>query len=75
MTVSTTSTPVTVAREEEVGENLGSNLAQVTCIHYLINFRKKSVSVLFNSGSEVNAVPPAFTKELGLPIRPTDVGA
>ena len=29
---------------------------------------------LFDSGSEVNAVHPAFTKELGLPIRPTDVG-
>ena len=31
--------------------------------------------VLFDSSSKVNAVHPAFTKELGLPIRPTDVGA
>ena len=44
-------------------------------IYYLINFGKKSVSALLDSGSEVNAVYPAFAKELGLPIRPTDVGA
>ena len=30
---------------------------------------------LFDLGSEVNAVHPAFAKELGLLIRPTDVGA
>ena len=30
---------------------------------------------LFDLGSEVNAVHPAFAKKLGLPIRPTDVGA
>ena len=75
VTVSATSTPVTVAREEEVDENLGANLAQVPCIRYPINFRKKSVSALLDLGSEVNAVHPAFAKELGLPIRPTDVGA
>ena len=34
-----------------------------------------SVSALFNSGSEVNAIHPTFTQELGLPIRPTDIGA
>ena len=31
--------------------------------------------VLLNSGNEVNAVDPAFAKELGFPIRPTDVEA
>ena len=75
VTVSATSTPVTVAREEEVDENLGANLAQVPCICYPINFEKKSVLALLDSGSEVNAVHSAFAKELGLPIRPTDVGA
>ena len=30
---------------------------------------------LLDSGSEVNVVHPVFAKELGLPIRPTDVGA
>ena len=68
------STPVTVAREEEVGENLGANLARVPYIRYPINFRKKSVLALLDSSSEVNTVHPAFAKELGLPIRPTDVG-
>ena len=75
MTVSATSTPVTVAREEEVDENLGANLARVPCIRYPINLGKKSVSALLDLGSEVNAVYPAFAKELGLPIRPTDMGA
>ena len=75
VTVLATSMPVTVVREEEVGENLGAKLAQISCICYPINFGKKSVSALLDSGSEVNAVHPAFAKELGLPIRLTDVGA
>ena len=75
MTVSATSTPVTVARKEEVDENLGANLARVLYIRYPINFGKKFVSALLDSSSEVNAVHPAFAKELGLPIRPTDMGA
>ena len=73
VTVSATSTPVTIAKEEMFGENLGANLAQVPCIRYPINFGKKSVSALLDSGSEVNSVHPAFTKELDLPIRPTDM--
>ena len=82
-----TSTPVTETSEEvvrttkavetaETGKD-GSeyhNFAQVPCIRYPINFRKQSVSALFDLGSEVHAVHPAFAKELSLPIRPTDVG-
>ena len=75
MTVLATSTPVTVARVKKVGENLGANLARVLCICYSINFGKKSVSALLDSGSEVNAVHPVFVKELGLLIRLIDVGA
>ena len=75
MTVSANSTPVTIAKEEAIGENLGSNLVRVPYIHYPINFGKKSVSALVNSGSEFNAVYPAFAKKLGLLIRPTNVGA
>lgn len=33
------------------------------------------VLALFNSGSEVNAIYPTFAQEIGLLIRPTDVGA
>ena len=75
MTVSATSTPVALAREEEVDENLGANLARVPYICYPINFRKKFVLALLDSGNEVNAVHPTFAKELGLLIGPTNVGA
>ena len=69
-----------VAKKEEVedakdGENLRSNLAQVPCIWYSITTKKKSVLALLDLGSEVNAIHPTFAKELGLPIRPIDVGA
>ena len=73
VTVSATFMPVIIAKEKAVGENLGSNLARVPCIRYPINFGKKSVSALLDLGSEVNAVHPAFAKELGLLIRPTNV--
>ena len=75
MMVLATSMSITVAREKTVGENLGSNLAWVPCICYPINLRKKSVSALLDSGSEVSAVHPVFAKRLGLLIRPIDVRA
>ena len=77
VTVSATSTPVTVAREEAVknGENPRSNLAQILCIRYSVTFGTKSVLALFDSGSKVNAVHPTFSKELSLSIRPIDVKA
>ena len=74
MTVSATSTPLTIAREEGVGENLGANLARVLCICYPINIEKKSVLALLDSDSEVNAIHPTFAKEPGFSIRPTDMG-
>ena len=33
------------------------------------------MSILLDPGSEVNTIHPAFAKEIGLPIRSTDVGA
>ena len=74
VTVSATSMPVTVAIEKAVGKNLRSNLVRVSCIRYPINFRKRSMLALLDSSSEINAIHPAFAKELGFPIRPTDVG-
>ena len=52
------------------------NLARVLSIWYPITLRKKSVSMsaLFDSGSKVNAIYPTFVWELGLPIRPTNIG-
>ena len=53
------------------------NLVQVPCIQYSITFQKKSVSMsaLFDSGSEVNAIHSTLARKLGLPVRPTNVGA
>ena len=77
MTILAIYTPVTVARGEVVenGENPRSNLLQVLCIRYPINFKKKSMSVLLDLGSKVNIVHLIFAKELGLSIRSTGVGA
>ena len=52
-------------------------LERVPCINYPIQFKKDKIQVqaLIDSESEVNAMHPSFAKQLGLPIRPTDVGA
>ena len=53
-------------------------LDKVPCICYPVQFRKdkgKNVLALLNSGSEVNAMTPAYTAHLGLKVRITDVGA
>ena len=63
-------------KDGEESESEYPNLAQVPCIQYPITFQKKSVSVLalLDSGSEVNAIHLTLAWELGLSIRPTDVG-
>ena len=53
-------------------------LDKVPCIYYLVQFRKdksKDVLALLDSGSEVNAMIPAYAAHLGLKVRVTDVGA
>ena len=62
-------------KDGKESESEYQNLAQVPYIRYPINSRKQSVSTLLDLGSKVNVVHSAFTKELGLPIRPTDVEA
>ena len=66
-----------VGKDGEESNDEYLNLIQVLCIRYSITFWKKSVSVsvLFNSGSEVNAIHPTLARELELFIRLTDVGA
>ena len=52
-------------------------LERVSCIHYPVQFKdtdKAPVKALINSRSEVNAIHPSFVKQLGFPIKPTDVG-
>ena len=60
-------------KENKNDENLRYNLARVLCIWYHINFRKKSVLLLFDLGSEINVIYLIFAKELGFSIRPTDI--
>ena len=53
-------------------------LARVSCIHYLLRFRKNNqneMRTLINSGSKVNAMTPAYALKLGLRVRQTDVRA
>ena len=52
-------------------------LERVSCIYYPVQFKdinETKVQGLVNSESEVNAIHPLFAKQLGLSIRPTDVG-
>ena len=67
---------MTGAREETLEQE--EALERVPCIHYSVQFKKDAskaqVQALINSGSEVNAIHLTFAKQLGLPIRPTDIG-
>ena len=68
MSVSATSVPVTDGGEEVV-------LVRVPCIHYPVRFQEEQVRALLDSGSEVNAMSPAYAERLGLKTRKTNVGA
>ena len=54
-------------------------LERIPYIYYSVQFKKDTskaqVQVLIDSESEVNAIYPTFAKQLGLPIRLTDVRA
>ena len=52
-------------------------LEHVPYIYYPIQFKKDKTQMqaLVDLGSEVNAMHASFAKQLGFPIRPTDVGA
>ena len=53
-------------------------LNRVPCIYYPLQFRKdkkETIQALIDSGSEVNAMTPAYAKKLGLRTRRIDVGA
>ena len=65
-----TYTLVTGAREE--------TLERVSCIYYPVQVKNTSdaqIQALVDSGSEVNTIHPTFAKQLGLPIRTTDIRA
>ena len=74
VSVSGTSSLVTDASREAPKVRV---LDRVPCIHYLVQFCKdkgKDVLTLLDSGSEVNAMTPAYTAHLDLKVRVTDVG-
>ena len=54
-------------------------LERVLCIYYLVQFKKNrseaQVQALIDLWNKVNTIYPAFAKQLGLSIRPTDVVA
>ena len=51
------------------------NLVRVLYIRYPINFGKKFVLALLNLGCKFNTIYPTFAKDLGFPIRLTEVKA
>ena len=71
MSVSVTSVPVTDNRSEEV------MLEKVLCIHYPVWFQEgqKLEKLLLNSGSEVNAMSPAYAKKFDFKTRKTNIRA
>ena len=53
-------------------------LDRVPYIHYLVQFQKDKKATtwaLIDSSSEINAMTPAYAKQLGLQVRKIDVGA
>ena len=53
-------------------------LDRLPCIHYQVQFRKDqgaTIQALIDSSSKVNAMTPAYAKQLGLWTQKTNVGA
>ena len=50
-------------------------VVRVPCIHYPVQFQKKQVKALLNSGNKVNAMNFNYAWKLRLKIRKTNVGA
>ena len=50
-------------------------IVRVPGIHYPVRFQEEQVRALFNSGSKINAMSPAYAKRLGLKTQKTNVGA
>lgn len=65
------------AKDEYQTEDGTMQLKRVYCIHYPICFQKNfaDIEVLFDSGSEVNAMTLAFASKFGLRTRYTNIGA
>ena len=57
--------------------NGGEKVVKVLCIYYPVQFQKiqEQVRPFLDSGSEVNAINPAYVEKLGLKTCKTNVGA
>ena len=72
VSVLATSSSVTEASKED-----HVTLERVLFVYYPLRFQKDTVDVraLIDSGSEVNAMTPAYASKLGLRVCHTDIGA
>ena len=50
-------------------------VVRVSCIHYPVQFQEEQVRAFLDSGSEVNAMSPAYAEKLGVKTRKTNVKA
>ena len=71
------SVPVTFSSMTKASKEEHVTLERVPCVHYPLHFRKNTADVraLIDSGSEVNAMTPAYSSKLGLWVYRTNVGA
>ena len=65
VSVSTTSVSVTDGSKEVI---------RVPCINYPVQFQEEQVRALLNSGSEINAINPAYAERLNLKTWKINVG-
>ena len=69
--MATSSLATGTSKEDEV------SLERVLCVHFPLHFQQDTADVgaLIDSGSEVNAMKPAYVSKLGLRVHYTNVGA
>ncbi len=71
-----TSKSVTASSEADASAQAPESLQRVPCIRYPVRFQKnQAIRALIDSGSEANAMTPAYAAKLGLTTRKTGVGA
>ena len=53
----------------------GKEVVRMLCIQYSVQFQEEQVKVLFDNGSEVNAMNPDFAQKLSFKVWKTNIGA
>lgn len=79
VSVSTISSSITEAGNEALTRFAVIVLDRVSCIYYLVQFRKdrnnKRIKALIDSRIKVNVMTPTYASKLGLRVRETNVKA